>query len=106
MQLANGSLSQMLLRRRNVVTGRQVCHGLFSYPATVQNSCLGVGEAPLEVGDCPIVGTLRPEAVRVLEVELFVGSTFIWCKPYRLRRQTSMLEQHSYPGWALLSRLC
>lgn len=65
-KLANRTLSQMLLSTGDVVaTGQVGNHGL-AHPATVQDSRLGVGEAPFEVRDYATVGALAPEVVGVL----------------------------------------
>lgn len=72
MQLANRSLLQVLLRGGDVVTCRQVRDDLFADPTSSKNSRLGVGEAPLEIRDYAIVGTLSTKVVRVLQIDLLV----------------------------------
>ena len=67
-QLSDRSLLQMLLRRRDIVTGRKIRDNLLADPSTVEQASLGVGEAPLEVHHKAIVRRLSTKIVRVLQV--------------------------------------
>lgn len=49
---------EMQLSGSNVSARRKIGHDLFPHPPSWENSCLGVGEAPLEVWDHSVVGTL------------------------------------------------
>jgi hypothetical protein len=81
-KFSDGSFFQVLLRTGNIVTLRQVLNNLLSDPTALENSRLGVGEAPFQVGDNAIVGRLLPEVVRILQVKLMVGTT--WVRGQRL----------------------
>ncbi len=67
-KLSQGALPQMLLRGSNVVTRRKVRNDLLANPTTVEDSSLGVGETPFQVGHDTIVGGLLGEIVRILQV--------------------------------------
>ena len=71
-ELADGTLLQMLLGGRDVVAGGEIGDDLLPDPAAVEQPGLGVGEAPLQVGNDAVVGALRPEVVGVLQVDLLV----------------------------------
>lgn len=75
MKLTDSSLLQMLLGTCNVVTGRQVSHDLFTNPAALENSGLGVGKAPLQVGDDAIVCGLTAQVVWVGNIDRVVSSS-------------------------------
>jgi hypothetical protein len=52
----------------------QVLEDLFADPTTVQETSLGVREAPLQVGDDTVICRLPSEVVRVLKTKLLVGT--------------------------------
>jgi hypothetical protein len=58
------------------VAGRKVLNNLFPDPAAFQKTRLGVGEAPLEVGNDTIISRLAAEVIRILEIELLVGTAY------------------------------
>lgn len=53
----------------------QVLNDLLTNPTSLQDPCLGVGKAPLEVRNNTIVSGLLTEVVWVLEIKLLVGSS-------------------------------
>lgn len=59
------------------MAGRKVLNNLFPNPAAFQQTRLGIGEAPLEVGNNPIIGRLAAEVIRILEIELLVGTAYL-----------------------------
>lgn len=65
-KLPQRTLVEMQLSARDVSARRKIGHDLFAQPSSRENPVLGVGEAPLEVGDHAVVRGLRAEIVRVL----------------------------------------
>lgn len=76
-KLTHSTLGQVLLSSGNVVTRRQISDDLLTNPSTVQDTGLGVGETPLEVGNDTLISGLLTKAVGVLEVNLLVGSAYL-----------------------------
>lgn len=74
MKLPQSSFCEMLLSSSDIRTSGQVGHNLFSNPTPGKEPCLRVREAPLEIWDYPIVGSLGAQIIRVLEVQCFVRS--------------------------------
>jgi hypothetical protein len=68
MKLTKSSLLQMLLRRRDIVALRQVCDNLLSNPASVEQTRLRIGEAPLQIGNGAAVSWLLAQIVWILKV--------------------------------------
>lgn len=62
----------MLLSARDVMAGGQILDDLFTNPAALQETSLGVGEAPFEIGNNTVVSGLLTKVVWVLEVKLLV----------------------------------
>lgn len=54
------------------MAGGQILDDLFTNPAALQETSLGVGEAPFEIGNNTVVGGLLTKVVWVLEVKLLV----------------------------------
>ena len=77
MQLPQSSFCEMLLSSSDVFAGGQIGHNLFSDPTSGKEPCLGVREAPFEIGDYSIVRSLGAEIIRVLEVQWFVRSACV-----------------------------
>lgn len=75
-ELSGRALLEMLLSGSNVVALRQILDDLLSDPTAVQQASLGVGEAPLQIGNNTRVGGLATQVVRVLQVSSWVGSTW------------------------------
>jgi hypothetical protein len=73
-QLTNSPLLQMLLSTSNVMALRQVLDDLLSRPTAWEQSSLGLRETPFDIGHKAIVGTGSTELVRVLKIELSIGS--------------------------------
>lgn len=65
-KLTNGALDEMLLSACNVVARGEICDDLLPDPATLEETRLGVGEAPLHVRHDTIVGRLLAEIVWIL----------------------------------------
>ena len=74
MQLPNGSLLQMLLSPGDIMTLGKILNKLLSGPATREESCLGVRETPLDIGDEAVVSARGTEVIRILKIEGLVGS--------------------------------
>lgn len=77
MQLSNSTLLQVLLSPRNIVALRKVLKDLFSGPTTWEEPCLGVREAPFDIGNIAVVGARGTEMVRVLKIQGLVGSAYL-----------------------------
>ena len=75
MELPDRSLGEVLLGSSNVVARGEISDDLLTHPAASENSRLGVGEGPLEVGHHAVVCRLLAEVVRVLEVDLVIRSS-------------------------------
>ena len=75
MELSRCAFLKMLLSARNVCAGWKVCHELLAHPTAVQDSGLRVGERPLQIGYLSCIGGLSSQVVRVLQIDLSVGST-------------------------------
>lgn len=73
-ELTNGALDQMLLGTRDVVARGKILDDLLTNPTTLQKTSLGIGEAPLEVGNNAVIRRLTTEVVGVLEIKLLVGA--------------------------------
>ena len=58
------------------MTLRQVLDDLLADPASIQEPRLGVGEAPLQVGDDTIVSGLLTEVVWILKIQRLVRPTY------------------------------
>ena len=76
MKFSDSALLEMLLSTGDVMGGGKICDDLLTDPTTLQESRLGVGEAPFEVWHNALVSGLLPKVIRVLEVEFLVGSTY------------------------------
>lgn len=74
-KLTDRSLSQVLLGGGNVGAARQIGDDLLTQPASVEDARVGIGEAPLQVRDNAGISSLLAEIVRVLQVQVLVGST-------------------------------
>lgn len=75
MQLAIGTLLQMLLGTRNIMAGWQIRDDLLSGPTTIEKSRSGITETPSQIWDEATVRALSSEIVGLLEVKLVVCST-------------------------------
>ncbi len=72
MQLPKCAFLQVLLGRGDVVALRQIRDYLLPDPTTVEDACLGVAEAPLQIGHDAVVSGLLAQVVRVLDVQSMV----------------------------------
>jgi CHASE2 domain-containing sensor protein len=81
-KLTGRALGQVLLGSGNVVAGRKILDDLLANPAAVEDPRLGVGEAPFEVGDDPVVRRLPAKAVGVGLIPLRIGTAFICVSTY------------------------
>jgi len=75
MELTNRPLGEMLLGCSNVVARGKISDNLLAHPAASEDPSLGIGKGPLEVGYHAVVCRLLAEVIRVLEVNLVVGSS-------------------------------
>lgn len=75
MEFTNSALDQVLLGTRDVVARGEILNDLLTDPTALQETSLGIGEAPLEVGNNTVVGRLTAEVIGVLEIKLLVGAT-------------------------------
>ena len=73
-QLPNGALLQMLLSPGDIMTLGKTLYKLLSGPTTGEESCLGVRETPLDIGNEAVVGAWGTEVIRVLKIKGLVGS--------------------------------
>ncbi len=71
-EFSDSSLDEMLLSARDVMAGWQILDDLFTDPTTLQETSLGVGEAPFKIGNNAVVSRLLAKVVWVLEVKLLV----------------------------------
>lgn len=71
-KFSDSTLDEMLLSARDVMAGRQILDDLFTEPTAFQETGLGVGEAPFEVGNNAVVSGLLTQVVWVLEVKFLV----------------------------------
>lgn len=71
-EFSNSSLDEMLLSARDIMARWQVLDDLFTDPTAFQETSLGVGEAPFEVGNNAVVSGLLTQVVWVLEVKFLV----------------------------------
>jgi hypothetical protein len=76
MKFSQRPSTQVLLGSSDVATGGKIGDHLLAHPASIEDSCLGIGEAPLQVWDNAVVRGLLAEVVRVLEVHLVVCSSY------------------------------
>jgi hypothetical protein len=76
MKLPQRPLLQMLLGSSNVMALGKISDNLFAHPASIEDSCLGIGETPLHVWDKAAVRGLLAEVVRVLEIQRLVCSSY------------------------------
>jgi hypothetical protein len=72
MKLPQRRFLQMLLGSGHVMALGKISDNLLAHPASIEDSCLGIGETPLQVWDKAVVRGLLAEVVRVLEVQLLV----------------------------------
>ena len=77
MKLTNGALLQVLLSSSNVMALRQVLHDLLTNPTSREDLGLRVREPPLKIWNCSSICGLLAKIVRVVEVDLMIGSTYI-----------------------------
>jgi hypothetical protein len=75
MKLPQRPFLQMLLGSSDVMALGKIGDDLLAHPASIEDSCLGIGETPLHVWDKAVVRGLLAEVVRVLEVQLLVCSS-------------------------------
>lgn len=75
-ELAHGTLGQMLLRRRDVVALGQVLDDLFPQPASREELSLRIGEPPLQIGHGATIGRLCAKVPRVLFINGIICSTW------------------------------
>lgn len=74
-KLAEAAFSKGLLCGGNVVTGWKIGDDLFSNPASLELSRLGVGESPFQVLHSAIVCELLSKIGRILPVNAVVGAS-------------------------------
>ena len=75
MNLPNCTFVQMLLRGRNIRGNGKIRYHLLTNPSAVKQPGVRVREPPFEIRYYPIVGTLLPKIVLVVEVDLVVCPT-------------------------------
>lgn len=73
-QLPDGTLLQMLLSPGDVMALGKILDKLLSGPTTGEESCLGVRETPLDIGNEAVVGARSTEVIRILKIQGLVGS--------------------------------
>lgn len=73
-KFTNSALAQMLLGRSNVVALGKILDDLLPNPTSLKNPCLGITKTPFQIGNETIVSRLLTKVVRVLEINLFVGT--------------------------------
>ncbi len=93
-KLPECALDQVLLGGGDGVAVRVVRDDLLPDPASGQDAGVGVGEAPLHVGDDAVVSRLRAEVVRVLEIELLISPAYRGGRPV----SRPCLPQRGRPG--------
>lgn len=76
MQLSKGTLLQVLLGARDIMTLREIRSDLFPYPATIEYVRLGIRESPFQVRDVTVVPILLAQVIRVLQVNGLVCATW------------------------------
>lgn len=101
-QLPNSTFLQMLLSSGDVMALRKVLKDLLSRPAAWEQSRLGVGKAPFDIGNEAVVGAGGTEMVRVLEVQGFIRATFLSSELAK-RTSDARARRTAYPGE---ERLC
>lgn len=75
MEFSHSSLLQMLLGSSNIYAGWDISENLLASPTAIEDPCLGLAEAPFQVDNGASICAFSTEIVRVLEVDLMVGST-------------------------------
>jgi hypothetical protein len=65
----------MLLGCSNVSAGWNISDNLLASPTAIEYFCLGLAEAPFQIGNGASICAFSAETVRVLEVDLMVCST-------------------------------
>jgi hypothetical protein len=65
----------MLLGSSNICAAWNISDNLLASPTAIKDLCLGIAEAPFQVNNGTSICAFSTEIVRVLEVDLTVGST-------------------------------
>ena len=76
-KLAEAAFGKSLLCGGDVMTGWKVGDDLFSNPASLELSRLGVGKSPLQILHCTIVCGFLSKIGRILSVDAVVGASYI-----------------------------
>jgi hypothetical protein len=76
MKFSGCTLLQVLLSTRDVRASRKICYNLLADPSPIQDSCLGVREAPFQVGHHTSIRALSAQIIGVLEIDLMICASW------------------------------
>lgn len=79
MELPRRSFFQMHLACGEIRANGKIAHDLLSHPPSIEKSLMRIRQAPFQVRNDSIIGSLRTQIVWILEVNLRIGDP-TWSK--------------------------
>ena len=75
MELPRRSFFQMHLACGEIRANGKIAHDLLSHPPPIEKSLMRIRQAPFQVRNDSVIGSLRTQIVWILKVDLTTGGT-------------------------------